>query len=414
MEEIRAKLEKGNVDPKNIDIILDNMEIKRKENKKFYINDGLFYSNEKMSLYYPHIIKDSIKNIPASLFLPKDNNKLNIYDFQYSNKTENDDIFMLTLKKRILDFNENKTTEDFGFFNDANGVGYLYTKVPQEIIEDKLKSSNINNLKDNLLGNISKNSNTLTQNDLKYANFKDNSKYMKELTLEQIILKIIMKDIEYEELPRLILYEYFLTIKGEKIVFLGEKKLDYPEYIVLDYIFISKTDFIYESELTRLNVLYSFEIKEEDIYKSSFNFSIKKGTLYFFELRSSLYTVDDYLDFMSKIINKANEFRTLFINKKIINETTPTEIVIIYDDNIRGYSYDIRKDIFNLLRCNTHLKISIVYTLQSYPYFSHSLNKKQIQNLQLETEKLKNTIKNRFDQLEKQIKELSNSKNNEK
>ena len=99
VEEIRAKLEKGNVDSKNIDIILDNMEIKRKENKKFYINDGLFYSNEKMSLYYPHIIKDSIKNIPASLFLPKDNNKLNIYDFQYSNKTEDDDIFMLTLKK---------------------------------------------------------------------------------------------------------------------------------------------------------------------------------------------------------------------------------------------------------------------------------------------------------------------------
>ena len=212
-----------------------------------------------------------------------------------------------------------------------------------------------------------------------------------------------MKDIEYEELPRLILYEYFLTIKGEKIVFLGEKKLDYPEYIVLDYIFISKTDFIYESELTKLNVLYSFEIKEEDIYKSNFNFSIKKGTLYFFELRSSLYSIDDYLDFISKIINKANEFRTLFINKKIINETTPTEIVIIYDDNVRGYSYDIRKDIFNLLRYNTHLKISIVYTLQSYPYFSHSLNKKQIQNLQLETEKLKNTIKNRFDQLEKQI-----------
>jgi len=300
------------------------------------------------------------------LFLPKDNNKLNIYDFQYSNKTEDDDIFMLTLKKRILDFNENKTTEDFGFFNNENGVGYLYTKVPLEIIEDKLKSSNINNLKANLLGNISKNNNTLTQNDLKYANFKDNSKYLKELTLEQIILKIIMKDIEYEELPRLILYEYFLTIKGEKIVFLGEKKLDYPEYIVLDYIFISKTDFIYESELTRLNVLSSFEIKEEDIYKSNFNFSVKKGTLYFFELRSSLYTIDDFLDFISKIINKANEFRTLFINKKIINETTPTEIVIIYDDNVRGYSYDIRKDIFNLLRCNTHLKISIVYTLQSY------------------------------------------------
>ena len=162
MEEIRAKLEKGNVDSKNIYIILDNMEIKRKENKKFYINDGLFYSNEKMSLYYPHIIKDSIKNIPASLFLPKDNNKLNIYDFQYSNKTEDDDIFMLTLKKRILDFNDNKTTDDFGFLNNENGVGYLYTKVPQEIIEDKLKSSNINNLKANLFGNISKNNNTLT------------------------------------------------------------------------------------------------------------------------------------------------------------------------------------------------------------------------------------------------------------
>ena len=116
LEEIRAKLEKGNDEEKNIDILLDNMEIKRKENKKFYINEGLFYSNEKMSLYYPQIIKDSTKNIPSSLFLPKDNNKLNIYDFQYSNKTENDDIFRLTLKKRIQDFNENKSTEDFRFF----------------------------------------------------------------------------------------------------------------------------------------------------------------------------------------------------------------------------------------------------------------------------------------------------------
>ena len=60
---------------------------------------------------------------------------------------------------------------------------------------------------------------------MKYTNFKDSSKYLKELAYEQIILNIIMNDIEYEELPRLILYKYFLTIKGEKIVFFRRKKI---------------------------------------------------------------------------------------------------------------------------------------------------------------------------------------------
>jgi hypothetical protein len=363
-----------------------------------------------MSLYYPHIIKGNRKNNHASLFLPKDNQKLNITDFQYSNRVETEDIFMLTLKKRIQEFNENKNTKDFGFFNNSFGVGYLYTKVPQEIIEDKLKSANITNLKANLLGNISDKNNTYTENGLEYKIFKDNSKYLKGLTFEQIILNIIMNGIEYEELPRLILYEYFLTIKGERIAFLGEKKLDYPGYNELDYIFISKTDFIYEPELTGLNVLHSFEVQKIDIYKKEFSFSVKKGRLYFFELKSSLYKIDNYIDFIDKIINKANEFRALFINKKIITETTPSEIVIIYDDNIRNIFYDLRKDIFKLLRCNSHFIISIVYALQSYPYFSHSLNKKQIQNLKQEIE----ILKNRFDQLEKTIKDLKISKNNDK
>ena len=410
VEEIRSKLEKDNVDVETIEIIFNNMEKMKKENKKFYINKGLFYSNEKMSLYYPHIIKDNTKKNLASLFLPKDKNKLNIFDFQYSNITENDDIFILTLKKRIQEFNENKKTEDFGFFNNSFGIGYLYTKVPLDIIEDKLKSSNISNLKANLLGNISDKNNTYTENGLEYKIFKDNSKYLKGLTFEQIILNILMNGIEYEELPRLIFYEYFLTIKGERIVFLGENKLDYPGYNKLDYIFISKSNFIYEPELTGLNVLHSFEIQEKDIYKKDFSFSVKKGTLYFFELKSSLNNIDNYLEFIGKIINKANEFRALFINKRIITETTPCEIVIIYDDNIRNIFYDLRKDIFRLLRTNGQQKISIVYALQSYPFFSHSLNKKQIQNLKQEIEELKN----RFEQLEKIIEDLKMSKNNDK
>ncbi len=69
------------------------------------------------------------------MFLPKDNNKLNIFDFQYSDKTETDDIFMLNLKMRIQELNENKT-KDFGFFNSSFGMGYLYAKVHVEIIED--------------------------------------------------------------------------------------------------------------------------------------------------------------------------------------------------------------------------------------------------------------------------------------
>jgi len=230
-EEIREKLEKNNVDENSIKIVLDNMSLKRKKNRKFYLNEGLFYSGEAMSIYYPHIIKDNSKKNYASLFLEKDNNKLGVYDFQYINKTENnDDIFMLTLKLRIKEYNEGKKTNDFGFFINPFGLGYLYTKIPQEIIEDKLKSSNITHLKANFLGNISDRNETYTQDSLENKNFKDNSKYLKKLTFKQIILNIILNGIEYEELPRLILYEYFLNIKGERIVFLGEKKADYPGF----------------------------------------------------------------------------------------------------------------------------------------------------------------------------------------
>ncbi len=411
-EEIRAKLEKENVDENSIKIVLDNMEIKRREKKKFYINEGLFYSGEEMSLYYPHIIKGNSKNNYASLFLQKDNNKLSENDFQYSNKGEIDDIFMQTLRLRIQEFNEGKNTNDFGFFKNSFGIGYLYTKIPQEIIEDILKSSNITNLKSNLLGNISDINKTYTQNNLEYKIFKDNSNYLKGLTFEQIILNIIMNDLEYEELPRLILYEYFLTIKGERIVFLGEKKEDYPGYNEIDYIFISKKDFTYQPELSGLKVLHHFESNIKDIYEKDIDFSISKGKLYFFELKSSLYKLNDYVDFIRKTINKANEFRALFINKQIITETTPSEIVIIYDDNIRNSFYDIKKKIFALLKFNSHFTISIVYALQSYPYFSHSLNKKQIQNLKEEIEQLKIDSQTRYEQLEKEIKDLKMGKNN--
>ena len=380
-EDIIIALKKNNIKSKNIETIINKMKSENKTNKRFYLNDGLFYSKEKMSIYLPHLIKDKKSNNSISIFLANDNINLKEKDFQYSNYTEIEDIFLLTLRKRIDQFNLNENSEDFGFFYNSNNIPYLYTKIPEEIIGNKLKSTNINDLKANLIGNISSSINTsYTNSSLEYITFKNNSNYLKGLTFEQLILNIILNDIEYKELPRLILYEYFLNIKGERMMFISDDTNIYRGFNEIDFIFISYTDYKYEPDLTGLNVLHYFEFKDRPVYLNNKDFSIKKDTLYLFELKNSLYN-NNHIELIENTIRKGNEFRRLFISKNMINEITPIEIVIIYDDNINNYFYYIKDKIFTQLKCNEHFKISIVYALQSYPYFSHSINKKQINEL---------------------------------
>ena len=402
-EDIIIALKKNNIDSKNIEEVINKMESENKTNKRFYLNDGLFYSKEKMSIYFPHLIKNKKINGSISIFLPNDDINLKEKDFQYSNYTEIEDIFLLTLKKRIEQFNLNETSEDFGFFYNSDSVPYLYTKIPEEIIGNKLKSTNINDLKANLLGNLSSSIDTsYTNSSLGYITFKSNSNYLKGLTFEQLILNIILNDIEYKELPRLILYEYFLNIKGERMMFISDDTKIYRGFNEMDFIFISFTNYKYEPELTGLNVLHYFEFKDRPIYLNNSNFEIKKDTLYLFELKNSLYN-SNHIELIKETIKKGKEFRRLFISKKIINEMTPIEIIIIYDDNITNYFYYFKEDIFSLLKCNKYFKISIVYALQSYPYFSHSINKKQINELK------KNNLElsKKYGEMEKNNLELS-------
>ena len=64
----------------------------------------MHYSNNKMSIYYPHVIKT--KNDITSIFLIENRKKLFIYNFQYIYFHQNEEhIFKKLLEKRISEFN---------------------------------------------------------------------------------------------------------------------------------------------------------------------------------------------------------------------------------------------------------------------------------------------------------------------
>ena len=130
-----------------------------KQNYMIYYNKYMFYSQTKISIFTPHIIK-SRKNI-MSLFLPKE---LNLSDFQYKDyhKNINNDVFLNLLRLRIDQFNDyekrdGKITDKkfnekiFGFNKNIQGNNfYLYSIMDKEIILNKLKNYDINTLFENL------------------------------------------------------------------------------------------------------------------------------------------------------------------------------------------------------------------------------------------------------------------------
>jgi hypothetical protein len=71
-----------------------------KSDFKFLENRLMHYSNNKMSNYYPHVIKT--KNDITSIFLTENQKKLSIYDFQYIYSHKNEEhIFKKLLEKRF-------------------------------------------------------------------------------------------------------------------------------------------------------------------------------------------------------------------------------------------------------------------------------------------------------------------------
>ena len=407
----------------------DNILLKDYENNynlkdKLYFNKYMFYSKIKISLFTPHIIRTS-KNI-MSLFLPE---KLNLSDFQYKDyhKKINNDIFLNLLQLRINQFNDYEKKDGnitdkrynekiFGFNKNKSGKKfYLYSIMDEKIISEKIKMVNINSLFENLTAaesqiDMSKKQNTLNG----YELFNKNMNFLKGLSYEELILYIILNKIgdNYEIFPRILFYEYYLTINGEKVVVSNKIR---PGYSEVDYAFYSKCDYIYKEEPLIVQKKYKYNIIYNNLSFSNENLEIKDNTLYFIELKSSFNfsgieneqkRILEYKDYFTKLFNKYKEFIHLYESKNWIKKDTKREILFIYDNDIIEISSEIEDIINNLLKENPDCTFKIIYTLKSYPYFSHSV---AIRNHNQLTEKYEK-LKKREEELSKTIEEILKEK----
>ena len=382
-------------------IILKANDDNIKSKDKIFYNKCMFYSSNKISLYCPHIIKTS--NDIISIYLTEEQKKLNLSDFQYKDyyKNINNDIFLDLLKKRINQFNHFKKNkgiiEDnnyndkiFGFNrNVTENNYYLYSIMDKEIILNKLKIINYNELLKNLTARSSQMSDTKTYSNVYYEVFNKNMDFLKGLTYEELILYIILDRLEnkYETLPRIIFYEYYLTINGEKVVVSDKIQ---PGYSELDCIIYSKCNQVYVDENPLIiQKKYNYDYNNNNtINSSNLNFEIKENTLYFFELKSSL-NLSNIEIFLKSLFKKYKEFNHLYLSKKWINENTKKEIMLIYDNNINDLeqlnSFDIINDFINE---NKDCTFNIVYSYKSYPFFSHSLAINKYNQLSEENKKI--------------------------
>ena len=207
-----------------------------------------------MSLYLPHILKDK-KDI-TSIFLNENQKQLSIYDFQYMYSHKDEHIFKKLLEKRVSQFNDGNFDKTIYGFHE----NYMYTMMDKEIVENKLKKTDMKMLKEKLLPNKSEiyslNSNKPSKNE-EYIILTNNIKYLERLSFEQTILYGILTRLnEYTQLPNIIFYECYMNINGERIIKSNEKIL--PGYQEIDYAFYSVKDFCFEGK--RFSIICSIRI----------------------------------------------------------------------------------------------------------------------------------------------------------
>ena len=388
-EFIKAKIKEINYNLNNEDIKILN-DNNYDKNKTIFFNEYMFYSKERISIYSPHILKGN-KNV-TSILLPEEQKKFDLSDFQYTkNHKNNNDIFLKTLEKRIGEMNalieKNINIENykniFGFCKNKNNNNYyLYSVIDEDIIKNKLKENDFEFLKKNLIMNESQINTRSSVMEI----YDKNMEYLKGLTFEELILFIILDRLkhQYEILPRVLFYENYMTIFGGIIEPLG--KTGYNE---IDYVIYSKNNHQYsdDSPLIIQNY-YSYNKEETDL-----QFEIKKDTLYFFELKSSSFYINN--DFFEKTFNKCIEFTNLYESKNMINKNIKKEIMLIYD-NKSDYSLPLtyEKKIKDFLQNNKNYSFNIVYSIKTYAHFSHSLAIKKYDEIKKESETLDEKIKN--------------------
>ena len=236
--------------------------------------------------------------------------------------------------------------------------------------------------------------------------------FLKGLTYEELILYLILDKIEnkYEIFPRIMFYEYYLTINGEKVVISDKIESGYCE---ADYIIYSKCNYSYEEGPLIVQKKYNYNYN--NLSFSNENFEIKENTLYFIELKSSFNFSEEedkikklsiYEDFFTKLFNKYKEFIHLYESKIWIGKDTKREILLIYDNNIIEISSEIEDIINNLLKENLDCTFKIIYTLKTYPFFSHFLAISKHNQLVEKYEKISKESKKREEESKKREEEM--------
>ena len=397
----------------------------------FVMNENIFYSKYKMSIYSPHILKE--KNNITSIFLDENQRKLSIYDFQYMySHNKNGNIFQELLEKRVSQFNEKFLDEKiYGFYDN-----YMYTIFDNEIIKNKLKLSTMKKLTENLLPNQSEiyfnisNNNEDNENNEDFVLF-ENISYLKGLSFEQKILYSILTRLKtYHQLPNIIFYECYMNIFGERII-KSEDKI-HPGYQEIDYALYSLIDFCFEEIDFPLYVQseYYYDNDNNNLIKNEKEhiFKILKDRIYFFEFKSSLnyYTMKNNVNYkkskdpnvlLYNLIKKCKDFANLYMNALSIHKDTQIEIILFYDDKYSSILDNCFQTIKNMLK-GEKIRFSVVYVLTTYSYMSlvsmveKSLEtEKKVQNLSNTIEEMKeenSNLSNKVKELEKDNKNLSN------
>ena len=313
-----AKYEKTEED----NILLKDCKNNANQEYLIYYNKYMFYSKKKISLFTPHIIRTK-KNL-MSLFFSE---KLNLSDFQYNDyhKNINNDVFLQLLSLRINEFNDYEKKDGiitdkkynekiFGFKKNLSHQFYLYSIMDEEILSEKIKNPNINTLFENLIAEESQIDKSKKPNSYDcYEIFNRNMDFLKGLTYKKLILYIILNKIDkdkYEIFPRILFYEYYISINGEKVVF--SNKIE-PGYSEAYYVFYSKCDYIYEKE--PLIVQKKYKQNYNNLSFSNGNFEIESNTLYFIEFKS-LFNFSEEKDRAKRVLKYEDFCKNYLINIK--------------------------------------------------------------------------------------------------
>ena len=437
IEDIKNRIKVSNYQMTKEDKLITKINNNNKLNEKIFYNRFIFYTKNKLSLYCPHIIKS--QNNIISIFLTKNQKILKLSDFQYFDyhKYINDDIFIELLNKRINEYNnliiKNKDLNNINLYNNkiygfhsniSENNYYLYTIMDQEIISNKLNKLNYINLFNNLTGAESQINVTKTHTFM-YETFNKNMDFLKGLTFEELILYIIIDklDNKYEILPRILFYEYFMTINGDKIVVSDKIQ---PGYSEIDCVIYSNKSFKYEEGSPLIiQQIYNYSNDSDDFGEY---FEIKENTLYFFELKSSFdFSIEETENNVSKaeqflkiLFNNYKEFLYLYESNEWITKDTNKEIILIYDNEMKRISNKFESMIKDFVNKNKDCTFKIIYSVKSYPYFSHSLAiskyqeiSKENSNLKLEIEAINKKLNELYDKYE--LKKNNNeSKDNNK